>query len=506
MKTSDITISIFIIIIFILLYVFNILSVGIKQIEQDWPQYRCNPIVMPFASVFGHDTTSNFTFCIQNMMKSYMGYLLQPLHYNFSIIGNIGKTITTGLEDIRQFFNNIRNFITSIVQSVFGVFLNILIEFQRVIINIKDIFGKLIGIMATLMYTLEGSIDTMNSAWNGPPGQLVRGLCFHPDTKIALKNGDLVKMKDIKLNSILKNDTKVVAVMNISNISEKGEYNETLYSVKDGENDEPVGDEIKCDTDIDVIGYPIKEYEKIDLKLDLPTEFNFLTIAQVSPRKNISATVRSFINEFKDDDKVGLVMKINKVNDSLMDRHTVTQEIKNIIKTENLGDIKCKIYILHGPMSEQEIHSLYKQENIHAYITTTHGEGYGLPLFEAAYNGLPVVMHNWSGQSDFLYIPQANGKRKPMFATVEYELQNVQKEAVWDGVIQADSQWAFPLESSFKKRLREVRTGYTRFKRNATKLKKHLVENFTEEIMYDSFCQSILENPNDKSIDLESLL
>ena len=63
-----------------------------------------------------------------------------------------------------------------------------------------------------------------------------------------------------------------------------------------------------------------------------------------------------------------------------------------------------------------------------------------------------------------------------MFATVEYELQNVQKEAVWDGVIQADSQWAFPLESSFKKRLREVRTGYTRFKRNATKLQKHLVE------------------------------
>ena len=240
MKTSDITISIFIIIIFIILYVFNVLSVGIKQIEQDWPQYRCNPIVMPFASVFGHDTTSNFTFCIQTMMKSYMGYLLQPLHYNFSIIGNIGKTITTGLEDIRQFFNNIRNFITSIVQSVFGVFLNILIEFQRVIINIKDIFGKLIGIMAALMYTLEGSIDTMNSAWNGPPGQLVRGLCFHPDTKIALKNGDLVKMKDIKLNSILKNDTKVVAVMNISNISEKGEYNETLYSVDGGENDEPV--------------------------------------------------------------------------------------------------------------------------------------------------------------------------------------------------------------------------------------------------------------------------
>jgi hypothetical protein len=78
-----------------------------------------------------------------------------------------------------------------------------------------------------------------------------------------------------------------------------------------------------------------------------------------------------------------------------------------------------------------------------------------------------------------------------MFATVEYELQNVQKEAVWNGVIQADSQWAFPKESSFKKRLREVRTGYARYKRNATKLKKYLVENFTEEKMYSQFVENV---------------
>ena len=63
MKTSDITLSIFIILIFIFLYVFNILSVGIQKIKDDWPQYRCNPMVMPFASVFGYDTVSNFSFC-----------------------------------------------------------------------------------------------------------------------------------------------------------------------------------------------------------------------------------------------------------------------------------------------------------------------------------------------------------------------------------------------------------------------------------------------------------
>jgi len=240
MKTSDITLSIFIILIFIILYVFNVLSVGIQKIKDDWPQYRCNPIVMPFASVFGYDPMSNFSFCIQNMMSSYMGYLMQPIKYSFSVLGTISKDINDALTGVRAFFNNIRNFITNIIQTVFGVFLNILIEFQRVTINIKDIFAKLIGILATLMYTLEGTVDTMESGWNGPPGQLVRALCFHPDTKVELKDGSLYAMKDLPLNSILKTGSKVCAVMNISNITEKGEFIEKLYSIDGGVNNEKI--------------------------------------------------------------------------------------------------------------------------------------------------------------------------------------------------------------------------------------------------------------------------
>ena len=187
MKSSDISLSIIIILIFILLYVFNILVVGIKNIKNNWPKYRCNPVVMPFASFFGQDPAENFTYCIQTMQSNYMGYLTQPLNYNMGVLGNTTNTLINSINAVRAFFNNIRGFITYIIQSVFGVFLNILIEFQRLIINIKDMFSKTVGILAALMYTLDGSIKTMNSAWNGPPGQMVRALCFHPDTKIAIR-------------------------------------------------------------------------------------------------------------------------------------------------------------------------------------------------------------------------------------------------------------------------------------------------------------------------------
>ena len=50
MKSSDITLTIFIVVLFILLFMVNILAVGIKNIENNWPTYRCNPVVMPFVA------------------------------------------------------------------------------------------------------------------------------------------------------------------------------------------------------------------------------------------------------------------------------------------------------------------------------------------------------------------------------------------------------------------------------------------------------------------------
>ena len=49
MKGSDIWLSIIIFFIFLLLFLFNIISVGIKNIKENWPEYRCNPAAMAFS-------------------------------------------------------------------------------------------------------------------------------------------------------------------------------------------------------------------------------------------------------------------------------------------------------------------------------------------------------------------------------------------------------------------------------------------------------------------------
>jgi hypothetical protein len=190
----------------------------LAEIKAKWPLYRCNPIYMPLAD----DIQSNFVYCIQSMQTNFMGYLLEPLTFLTSSINNLLGSFLTEINFVRAMFDKIRNFITSIIQSIFGVFLNLVIEFQRITMGIKDLIGKTIGIMVTLMYVLDGSIKTMNSAWNGPTGQLVRALgkCFHPNTLIKLQNGIIKPIKNIDLGDILENGSVVQSVMKIDNVLE----------------------------------------------------------------------------------------------------------------------------------------------------------------------------------------------------------------------------------------------------------------------------------------------
>jgi hypothetical protein len=206
----------------------------IAEIKANWPLYRCNPMYMFLAD----DIEQNFTYCIQSMQTNFMGYLLAPLTYITGTIGTQMSGFMDDIQNIRAMFNKIRTFFSSIIQTVFGVFLNLIIEFQRITISIKDLIGKTIGIMVSLMYVMDGSVKTMNSTWNGPPGQLVRALgkCFHPSTKLQLKDGTIKFMKDIDLGDVLIDGSVVESVLKIDNKKNQ----QCFYSIPGGVNGENI--------------------------------------------------------------------------------------------------------------------------------------------------------------------------------------------------------------------------------------------------------------------------
>lgn len=270
----------------------------------------------------------------------------------------------------------------------------------------------------------------------------------------------------------------------------KAGFDNTSYEVTNNENGQHIP-EWRNHTPVDVVPYPVKTIEADkDFKLDLDTSFNFLAMAQWGPRKNLDALIKWFIDEFHDEEDVGLVVKTSRKNNSVMDRDAVEKQLTDFINA-NYPEKKCSIYVVHGYLTEPEVKALFQQESIKAFCTTTHGEGWCLPMFDAAIEGMPVVAAPWSAYTDFMTMPDKKGKDKFMGLKVEFELGPVAKDSIWEGVIEKGSNWAFPKEFGFKHSLRKLYNNYGTYKKRAVTLQKHIQEKYENDKVMLEMCTAI---------------
>jgi len=268
----------------------------------------------------------------------------------------------------------------------------------------------------------------------------------------------------------------------VSNFAKKG-FQSGVYTAQD-----QAGNQVpnfRVVTPIEVVNYSHRKNDSAAIDLPITTDFNFLVIAQTGPRKNLQNTIQWFFEEFRNDSNVGLICKTHMGGASNIDREFTATNLMNI--ASNFKDAKCKLYLLHGDMSESEMSSLYTHPKVKALVSLSHGEGFGLPIFEAAGYGLPVITTEWSGPTDFMYCENKEGKIKPHFARVNFTLQPVQPEAVWNGVIEKDTMWAFPLKISAKEQMREVFKNHDRFKGQAKRLASHIENKFEKSKIYKQF-------------------
>ena len=292
-------------------------------------------------------------------------------------------------------------------------------------------------------------------------------------------------------------------VITISEHSKWG-FDNTKYQGQNSQTGAPMT--LICNTPVEFVHYPVKIYEALpELELNLDFDFNFLAVAQQGPRKNLENTIKWFVEE-NIDQKVGLIVKTFIKNGALVDRQH-TEKMLSLIMSK-YPERKCKVYLLHGDLTDAEMHSLYVHPQIKAMVSLTHGEGYGLPLFEAAYSGLPVIAPGWSGQCDFLYAPFQGSKKKkggnkkhPYFAEVDYSIAHVHPSAVWEGVIEKDSQWCYPEEGSYKMKLRQVRKQISKWQKKAVVLQGWILKNFEEQSIMKSFVDNMPQTTPDADID-----
>ena len=145
--------------------------INAKPIEDDWPNQRCKPNIIPFAGLITHPdditaseyTAENFSYCIQNILSDITGEAISPLTFVTNSLLAVSNGISESLQAIRGMIDKVRTFAQSIFEEIMGRIMNIMIPLQQIIMSFKDFVGKIQGTLTGGLFTLLGSYYTLKS-------------------------------------------------------------------------------------------------------------------------------------------------------------------------------------------------------------------------------------------------------------------------------------------------------------------------------------------------------
>lgn len=145
---------------------------------------------------------------------------------------------------------------------------------------------------------------------------------------------------------------------------------------------------------------------------EVPEGFIFCYVFQPSLRKGLDFLLSAFDEAFHSDPEVGL----------LLGTTTYALQGSGILPNR---DIKAKVWALQGKYTERDLAGMYRA--CKAYVCTSRGEGWNLPLCEAAACGLPVIAPRTSVHPEL--IPSGYGL---FFDQDEYQvLPEARKISAW---------------------------------------------------------------------------
>jgi glycosyltransferase involved in cell wall biosynthesis len=189
----------------------------------------------------------------------------------------------------------------------------------------------------------------------------------------------------------------------------------------------------------------------------LGTGFRFLSISSGFPRKGLDVLLSAYARAFSRCDEVTLVIK------TFPNVHNQIQE--QIAEIKRLNVEIAEVVLINKDLDYGQLIDLYMQCN--AFVAPSRGEGFGLPMAEAMYLGLPVITTGYGGHADFCSQDTA--------WLIDYRFEPAQTHM---GLM--DSVWVEPDVQHLARLMREIVSLPQEIVRQKTEAgKAHLVKHFT---------------------------
>lgn len=183
---------------------------------------------------------------------------------------------------------------------------------------------------------------------------------------------------------------------------------------------------------------------------NIPPHRRFYHIGKWEPRKNQHMMIGAFLKAFNPNkDKVSLLLKVSSFKSlsapyNWADYPNVEESLdfwmrdSDVVKNGwNQHNVDRLIRIITDKVSDADIQKIHKGNNI--YVSTSHGEGWDIPAFEAKVSGNRLIHTGFGGSEDYAISEPGRG-RFDQDCKFQYSMQPVHSGYLWE----SDAKWATP--------------------------------------------------------------
>lgn len=195
-------------------------------------------------------------------------------------------------------------------------------------------------------------------------------------------------------------------------------------------------------------------------------KFAFFCNAQWLPgdRKGIERLIAAFLEVFKDNSEVSLVLKVFNASSAAIDRHACIDHVKAAKARSGVGEYP-KILVVHGQLTHQELACWY--QSTQAFVLPTLGESWGLPVHEALLCGVPAIVTGGSGPSCYL--------DSDLVRFLQYDIQPIPPAMAFRDIYEPDMLVTVPKQDDLKRALLDVYNNYDSWHEKALKQREKLL-------------------------------
>jgi len=135
------------------------------------------------------------------------------------------------------------------------------------------------------------------------------------------------------------------------------------------------------------------------LQIDLEGKYVFYTIGQYTARKNIDALIKLFWYAFDGIKDVALVVKTYGSNYTFEERQRLETYFSTMKRNSRPAN-PPSVHFIFDCLSRDEM--IWLHQTCDCFVSLTRGEGFGIPILEAAACGNPIITTGIGGPTDFL--------------------------------------------------------------------------------------------------------